>query len=389
MQTATLPHNIRLIAWHKMLREMGFLTSVYVLFAAWRGVSLAEFMVIQGIFVLAMLLSDPFISPLADKYGRKPVLFAGSLLWMVGHIFIGFGFGWNSFVVGEVLLGLGAACNRSASEALLYDTLLAEGRAEEHQDIQARQWRIASYAAGITMVVGAVLYQVSPYIPATLTVVFTAVLPFIALRTKEVHLTDNTTRPTYRQIVRAAWSNLASPATRWLVLVPAFIGGSTAVLFWSIQPVFTGQGVAMWLLGGLMALHFYLRGVSAGLCPRLVRRYGAHASFAMCVVAMLSGFLAMAFAPWWVAYPFFVVGTGFTYMMTETLGKDLLQRSVKSSYRSASLGGYQAIGRIIGASAMFGFPALQVAFGMPVALTALGLTAAAAAAFSLSRLRVV
>lgn len=389
MQTATLPHNIHLICWHKMLREMGFLTSIYVIFAAWRGVSLPEFMVIQGIFVLAMLFSDPFLSPLADKYGRKPVLVAGSLLWMVGHVFIGFGFGWNSFVLGEILLGLGAACNRSASEALLYDTLLAEGRAEEHQDVQARQWRIASYAAGITMVVGAVLYQVSPYIPATLTVLFNVALPVVALRMKEVHLTDNTTRPTYRQIVHAAWSNLASPATRWLVLVPAFIGGSTAVLFWSVQPVFTGQGVATWVLGGLMALHFYLRGVSAGFCPRLVRRYGVHASFGMCIVTMLMGFIAMAFTPWWVAYPFYVIGTGFTYMMTETLGKDLIQRSVKSSFRSASLGGYQAVGRIIGASAMFGFPAVQVAFGMPLALTALGITAAIAAAFCLKRMRAV
>ena len=386
MQTSNLHPNVRILRMHAMIRELGFVIPVVIAFIEWRGVSFSQFMAIQAMYTIVMLLADPILSPLADKFGRKRAVIVGSALWILGHVFMAFGYGWETYALGEIILGLGIAAYRPATEALLFDSLASVNRQGAHHTAYARQHRAQSYAGSAAMLAGGVMFLWHPMAPIVAELAVTALLPLLALRLTEAPYAAPIRKPTYAEIWRSAWATLARRDTRWLVILPGLISGSTITLFWAVQPVFTGQGLNASWFGVLLAGYFALRGWFAGLCPWLARRFGEFQAFGVSVVAMAGAFAGLALLPWWAAYPLFVVGSGFTYMMTETLGKDLVHRHVESAFRSTAMGGYQLAGRIIGISTLGSCSLLQPLLGMPVTLLLIGTATASLAMVSLYRL---
>lgn len=68
-------------------------------------------------FALAQLLSGP----LSDKIGRKPVIFIGAGIFLVGSVFTVAAFSIKLFFIGRIVQGVGAGCVSSIARAILRD----------------------------------------------------------------------------------------------------------------------------------------------------------------------------------------------------------------------------------------------------------------------------
>ncbi|MGV8951166.1 MAG: multidrug effflux MFS transporter [Cypionkella sp.] len=78
-------------------------------------------------FVFGMGVGTLFTGPLSDSFGRKPVIIAGSLLYISASIAAYFATSLEWLLLARVMMGLGASGPRTASQALVRD--LFEGRA--------------------------------------------------------------------------------------------------------------------------------------------------------------------------------------------------------------------------------------------------------------------
>lgn len=388
MQTSNLHPNVRAIRAHAMFGELSFMIPVIIMFAQWRGVSFTQFMAIQGVFSVAMLLLTPLVSPLADKYGRRPAAIIGSLFWMLGHVVIWLGYGWESYAIAEILLGLGVAVSRPAIEALLYDSLIEVKRTDAHLTARSQQVSALSYAGAVAMLFGGWMYTFHPTLPVIGTVLSNLAMVAMAWRMKEVpyHSSIADKTPTYREMWKQVWEGLSGRQTRWLVILPGLVTGNTIVLFWAIQPTLINAGVGPVVTSFMLAAYFVGRGWFAGKCPKLAKRFTGRQCLFMCVVALGIGFVSVALLPWWAAFPPFVLGSGFAYILADSQGKELAHRHVNSAVRSTGMGGVTFVSRFIGTVSLTATSLLQPLVGLSTTLLVIGGTAVVLALAGLTRL---
>jgi MFS transporter, DHA1 family, multidrug resistance protein len=77
-------------------------------------------------FVFGMGLGTLFAGPLADTFGRKPVIMAGTLIYLVASIACYLAGSLDALLIARVVQGIGAAAPRTVSMALMRD--LYKGR---------------------------------------------------------------------------------------------------------------------------------------------------------------------------------------------------------------------------------------------------------------------
>lgn len=78
-------------------------------------------------FVFGMGVGTLFTGPLSDSFGRKPVIIAGGILYILSSVAAYFAQSLEVLLISRVVMGLGAAGPRTAATALVRD--LFEGRA--------------------------------------------------------------------------------------------------------------------------------------------------------------------------------------------------------------------------------------------------------------------
>ncbi len=83
-------------------------------------------LVISSLF-LGFAIGQLFVGPISDRYGRKPIIYTGYILFTVGCLICIFATSFNAMLIGRALQGLGAASPRIITIALVRDGY--EGRA--------------------------------------------------------------------------------------------------------------------------------------------------------------------------------------------------------------------------------------------------------------------
>lgn len=129
----------------------GMSWGVFPLLFVANGVSLEGVGIIKAVYPVIWGAGQVITGPLADRYGRKPLIVWGMITQAAGHLVIGLGLAapFAAGVFGSVLLGLGTA--------MVYPALLAAVGDAAHPSWRAsslgvyRFWRDLGYAVGALM----------------------------------------------------------------------------------------------------------------------------------------------------------------------------------------------------------------------------------------------
>jgi MFS family permease len=108
-----------------------------VVFLYWRqqGLSETEVGFVEGSFALVALVFEIPSGYFADHFGRRASLALAGGLFATSMAAYGFLSGWPMIICGEFSFGAALAFLSGADAAMLYDTLLAQGRAERFRAI--------------------------------------------------------------------------------------------------------------------------------------------------------------------------------------------------------------------------------------------------------------
>lgn len=268
--------------------------------------SLADIMVLQAVFGVAVVLCEFPSGYFADRAGYRRSLLIGTLLWGAGWAIYAAAASFPAIMVAEVILGAGAAFMSGADRALLWVSLEATGDGVQYRRWEGRVRAAAQTSEALSSGVGGWLYSLTPRLPFWLQVP-TAVL---ALASAAALAEVSPPRPTDGRshlrralhLVRSTlWHRRRLQATMALSVA---LGLSSFVMVWLIQPYLQARGVAPAWFGPLWAAaHLWLAAVSLA-SARTVATLGLRATLLACVLLVPLGYtgLAASASPWGAAF---------------------------------------------------------------------------------------
>ena len=300
-------HNPRLLVALSGLQFVLFPMPVITLF--WKdqiGMSLADIMVLQAVFGLAVVVLEFPSGYLADRVGYRASLLVGAVLWVAGWLAYARGATFGAVVAAEVLLGGGSAFVSGADRALLWVSLGGAGRASQYTRWEGRARAAAQTGEALSAAAGGWLYAVSPRLPVWLQV------PTAALGLGAVVALREAPRPrsgSHRShlaralhVVRVAlWRHRRLRAATALSVV---LGLASFVMVWLIQPYMQARGIPPAWFGPIWAgAHLWLAGVSLA-SGRVVAGLGVRATLLGCCALVPAGYAGLAAldGPWGAAF---------------------------------------------------------------------------------------
>ena len=116
--------------------------AVWVVLLSVRGFSLWQIGMAEGIFHIVSLLCEIPSGMVADLMGRRRCLAAAGICGILSALFMAFGGGFLGVCLSMVFSALSCNLISGSDEALLYDSLLQVGRAEDYISSSARYTQI-------------------------------------------------------------------------------------------------------------------------------------------------------------------------------------------------------------------------------------------------------
>ncbi len=323
---------------------MGFFHSfmvvipVFVPLVQGYGLSMAQVLQTQALFALTVAVFEVPSGYIADVWGRRRAILAGSALNGVGFLWLLWADGFVDFLVYEIFLGLGISLISGADLALLYDSetqLEAEsgGGAGASKSLS----RLISIEAGASGVAGICASLLLLFADMATLVKFQAVCGFVPLLLG-LSLVE-TPRPVLSQghagnarvILRTLV--LDKPVVLWTALAIAAFGLLALYAFWIYQKYWELAGVPVSLFGYIWAVFALTVSVAARYAGAIETWLGWRRMLWLTAALPVIGLLGMALAGGWVGVMF-----GFAIQLSRglslTLFYEALNRRVDGDFRA-------------------------------------------------------
>lgn len=145
--------NIRLYPWFKALQNLLFWQAIWFLFFQ-SELSAAEAILIYVLYDIATTVLEVPSGYFSDRFGRRLTLIVSAVAGLTAALMQAVGDGFAVFAAAQIALGVHMAFASGTDSSLLYESLAAEGRADEVEAHEVRAWRFTFAALMVSAVAG-------------------------------------------------------------------------------------------------------------------------------------------------------------------------------------------------------------------------------------------
>lgn len=164
--------NTRLILMMQCCQSAIFFLPVLILYYQDEiGLTFKDFMMIEAIFCATIIAMEIPSGWMSDIWSRKHTLAGGLFFTASGFAWLFIADSFGDAVFGEILTGIGVSLISGTNSAMLYDSLLQDGRQEDYRRLEGLRHGCSLYALAFASLAGGLLYQVSHDLPVMLTVI--------------------------------------------------------------------------------------------------------------------------------------------------------------------------------------------------------------------------
>lgn len=305
--TAVL-RNIPLLYIIRISKWFNLVMPVVVLFYTQSGMNMQEIFILKAIYSVGIVAMEIPSGWMADMWGRRKTLIAGSILGAAGFAVYSLSESFAWFVVAEVILGVGYSFVSGADSALLYDSLLENGREKEYVKQEGRITSAGNFAEALAGIAGGLLAAVTLRTPFYFQFLVAAMAIPAAWRLREpaMHQMHIHLRP--MDFLREAKNNLTGNRDLLAaVLFSSVTGTATLTFAWFVQPYFQEIALPVEWFGVMWALLNMSVAVSSVFAWKVEQRFSRIAGSWIIIVSLTAGFwMSGLFVVWWgVAFLFF------------------------------------------------------------------------------------
>lgn len=246
-------------------------------------------------FQLALVAASLPGGALADRFGRKLVLFAGGAGWAVGVRLFGIGPTLIWVLLAQLLLGISCALSDAPDNAFLHDSLDALGRGTEFTSVVGRGRACMLGAFLLSSLAGSPLAAATTLqFPILCSAGLGLLATLLVLGFREPPRQHAAQHLPYVQILRQATVYItAKPHLLWLMLLQALLLACGSISFIFLQPVVSAHAVPVAAFGAVTAAVQGLSILGSLTVERLRRRFGERLLFALTAAAMIAALLVI------------------------------------------------------------------------------------------------
>jgi predicted MFS family arabinose efflux permease len=311
-------------------RSLAFTVPIYVVFYQSRGLSLAQFGLLEATYTVAVLGFEFPTGYLSDRIGRRNGLAVANALGALGAVGYALAHSFPVFLVAVVVRAIGATFSSGASDAWLYEVLADADAESEFARVSGRARALGLAGQAGAAVLGSRAYAVSHLLPWALdaaALLAGVVLLVVGVPAEQAPSNENTveeneknrkehknrseTPPdapdylTVSEAVAVIRTALTRPGLRSFVAYTALFLGVTASALLFVQPVSVEVlSIAPERLGAIYAGLTLVSATAASQTGRLKTVGGVSNWFRVAPFLAGSGLLAVLVEPW-LALPLF------------------------------------------------------------------------------------
>ena len=288
---------------------------VIVPFYQANGMNVQDIMVLQSLFSLSVLLQELPAGYIGDVLGRRKSILIGCIFVFLGFLTYCFSYGFWQFLVGSLLLSVGASFLSGSDTAMLYDTLLQLQRSDEYLQKEGRVSAIGNFSEAAAGILGGLVAIYSLRATYYVQTIVSLIGIFAAYGLVE---------PARSQSFKnnKIWSNIMATlrfvlvenvALRWLVLFAGTIGGTTLMMAWLAQPYFQFVEIPLVYFGILWTALNLTVGLASWFAHRLDKHLSYHNLLIVISLAVLGGYIGTGL----VGYSSLpsILGIGFIFLL--------------------------------------------------------------------------
>jgi MFS family permease len=150
-----------------------------------KGLSFTEIMILQSISAIAIVFFEVPTGAVADIFSRKISILLGAILVGLSLLIYISGTHFIVFALAEITFSIGACLRSGADSALIYDSLKKLNMEKEYQRIEGKARSLSLYAQAFGSVIAGFVYEVHPYLPFIISIVFMAITGIAAMNFRE------------------------------------------------------------------------------------------------------------------------------------------------------------------------------------------------------------
>ena len=221
----------------------------YALLLLARGLTLLQISLIESVVIGSVFLMEVPTGVLADRIGRKWSIAASTFCLMCAEFIFIFARSFEWYMVIALLTGTGFAFASGAVEALVYDSLPADGREDAMKRAMGRLNSISQVAFVIAPILGGLIIgdaSAENFIPAIALTVVALLIGLLASFTLQEPATESgEDKPGSWALLRGGIKLLAgNRSLRRLALLVVFSSPFTATLVTTLAPPYLTQNAA-------------------------------------------------------------------------------------------------------------------------------------------------
>lgn len=355
---------------------------IVVLFYQENGMSMSQIFILKSIYSVAMVVTELPSGYLADVWGCRKTIILGTILGSLGIFIYSLSSDFYSFIMAEIILGIGFSFVSGADSAILYDSLKAQNREDEYIKYEGSITSAGNFAEALAGIAGGLLATFSLRMPYYFQFFVASIgIPAAIMLREPEHILERV-RLNMRQIISIVKQTYLQVEMRSAIMISSFTGAATLTYAWFVQPYFQEAKVPVSVFGILWTLLNLAAGVFAMFSYRIERWLGQKNSLIMIVFLLSLGFVFTALE---ISYAGIAILFGF-YMIrgiaTPVL-KDYINQYTDSKVRATILSVRNLEIRIIFAAIgpILGY--LTDRFSLSTALIVCGITYFVAASLSI------
>lgn len=335
--------NIRKYYLFQYFNNFAFFFPVIVLFWQANGLSMTQIMLLQSIYSLGIVLLELPTGAFADYFGKKKSLILGSLFWTIGVVWYGFSHSFWQFVLGELIVGIGAAFISGADRAYIHE-LLTEVRSEkEFKKVEGRARGIIQIAQSMGNLLGGFIGSIS----LGLTLITTGFSTFggflVGLSFSNLKKEPKKTKQSYVSIIKESIELVkGNKRLLWLTLFFAFFNGLIWTLNFYSQPYLQMLGVPVYFFGFIFAGFNLISALGSSLTHKFEKITNNWTFFTMSLITVGS-LLLLGLFPSIYIFPLWSIFLAFIFM-NQTIITDQVLKIVPSQ-KAATVLSFQSLVR--------------------------------------------
>ena len=287
----SLPKNTIQLYLIKIAKWFNLVMPIVVLFYQENGLSMSEIFMLKSIYSIAMVAAELPSGYLADVWGCRKTLLIGAIMGTIGILIYSLSSMFSSFVVAEIILGIGFSFVSGADSAMLYDSLKAENREEEYIKHEGRITSSGNFAEALAGVAGGLLATISLRTPYYFQIVVAAIgIPAAYFLQEPKHALERS-HLKMKEILSIVKLTYQQPEMRSAIMISSFTGAATLTYAWFVQPYFQKAGVPVSVFGILWTLLNLTAGIFSMYAYRIEKLLGQRITLLLIVIFISLGFI--------------------------------------------------------------------------------------------------